>query len=73
MQISDVLVVVAFVIAQGRNCLFSERSKYLKAVFVRHSMPEICVIPQCFLPGQNSMQIAKHLKGSAASFEGKQR
>ena len=35
MQISDVLVVVAFVIAQARNCLFSERSKYLKTVFVR--------------------------------------
>ena len=46
MQISDVLVVVAFVFAQARNCLFSERSKYLEAVFVRHSMPEICVIPQ---------------------------
>ena len=29
------LVVVAFVIAQARNCLFSERSKYLKTVFVR--------------------------------------
>ena len=46
MHICDVLFVVAFVFAQARNCLFSERSKYLKAVFVRLSILEICVIPQ---------------------------